>query len=316
MAYSARILADSLAINRWPNRTEEGARLTTFEVTFPRIVLAEFNTHRVFSRNSASSRAIPVEKMLKRVEEDPFIPIYWGKNQKGMQAEQELSDFEQLLAKIEWLEAKDAVVEFVNRLLEIGVHKQITNRLLEPFMWHTVIVTATEWENWRGLRCNKDAQPEIRRIAEMMMDLLDSSTPKPVQEDEWHLPLVFDYDDLVTAGYSLVDIIKICIGRCTRVSYLTHDGKRDPKADIELCERLLRSGHMSPFEHAARPMTMAEAESVYGRPGQYVGDNFTPGKQFAGNFRGWVQARKLIRDEDNFLKVLGTERPFELNGMR
>lgn len=316
MAYSARILADSLAINSWPNRTEEGARLTTFEVTFPRIVLAEFNTHRVFSRNSASSRAIPVEKMLKKVEEDPFIPIYWGKNQKGMQAEQELTEWEQLLAKIEWLEAKDAAVEYVKRLLEMGVHKQITNRLLEPWMWHTVIVTSTEWENWRGLRCNKDAQPEIRRIADMMMELLDSSTPEKVPEGAWHLPLVHDRKELIGAGFSLTDIIKICIGRCTRVSYLTHDGVRDPKADIELCERLLKSGHMSPFEHAARPMTMSEAESTYGRPGQYIGDNFTPAKQFAGNFRGWIQARKLIRDEDNFLKVLGTDRPFELHGVR
>lgn len=316
MAYSARILADSLAINEWPNRTEEGARLTTLEVTFPRIVLAEFNTHRVFSRNSASSRAIPVEKMLKKVKEDPFIPIYWGKNQKGMQAEEEFAESEKEGLKLQWLRARDQAIFAAESLLQTGVHKQITNRLLEPWLWHTVIVTATEWDNWRGLRCNKDAQPEIRRIADMMMELLDSSKPQPVKEGEWHLPLVFDYAELQSAGYSLTDIIKVCIGRCTRVSYLTHDGKRDPRADIELCERLLKSGHMSPFEHAARPMTMSEAESTYGRPGQYIGDNFTPAKQFAGNFRGWVQARKLIRDEDNFLKVLGTDRPFELHGVR
>lgn len=289
MAYSAKILADSLS--------PSGVRLTTFEVTFPRIVLAEFNTHRVFSRNSASSRAIPVEKQLKKVNEDPFIPIYWGKNQKGMQADQELSDVEQLVATCEWIEARDKAVEATEKLLALGVHKQITNRLLEPFMWHTVIVTATEWDNWRGLRCNKDAQPEIRRIADMMMELLDSNSPERLAEDSWHLPLVNDRKELVAEGYSVTDLVKICIGRCTRVSYLTHDGKRDPKADIELCERLLKSGHMSPFEHAARPATDAVPT-------------------FHGNFRGWIQARKLIRDEDNFLKVLGTDRPFELNGIR
>lgn len=295
MAYSAKILRDSIS--------PEGVRLTTLEVTFPRIVLAEFNTHRVFSRNSASSRAIPVEKMLKRVEEDPFIPIYWGKNQKGMQAEQELSEWDQLMAKIEWLEAKDRAVEQVQKLLELGVHKQITNRLLEPFMWHTVIVTATEWENWRGLRCNKDAQPEIRRIADMMMELLDSSKPTPVKEGEWHLPLVFDYAELKEAGYSLTDIIKICVGRCARVSYLTHDGKRDPKADIELYERLLRSGHMSPFEHAARPMTRDDAQNIiYEQIKSCVATPLSvdPKSVFCGNFRGWISQRKLIPGEAVF----------------
>lgn len=288
MAYSARILRDSLS--------PDGYRLTSFEVTFPRIVLAEFNTHRVFSRNSASSRAIPVEKMLKKVQEDPFIPIYWGKNQKGMQADQELTDDEQLAAVDAWLHARDKAIDSAQTMLAMGIHKQITNRILEPWLWHTVIVTATEWDNWRGLRCNKEAQPEIRRIADMMMDLLDSSTPVQVESGYWHLPLVDDYLDLIDAGYSETDIVKICVGRCCRVSYLTHDGKRDPKADIELFDRLLKSGHMSPFEHAARPAHDLEGNS----------------SGFIGNFRGWVQARKLIRHEDNFNLVKDSTRPFEL----
>lgn len=304
MAYSARILADSLS--------PRGVRLTTLEVTFPRIVLAEFNTHRMFSRNSASSRAIPVEKMLKKVKEDPFIPIYWGKNQKGMQAEEEFAEHEQEGLKLQWLRARDQMVYAAESLLQTGVHKQVTNRLLEPWLWHTVIVTATEWDNWRGLRCNKDAQPEIRRIAEMMVELQDSSEPTPVQEDDWHLPLVDDRFDLEVAGFSLTDIIKICIGRCCRVSYLTHDGKRDPQADIDLFDKLLKSGHMSPFEHAARPMTRWECAEKYGTRGEVIGDNETPQKNFAGNFRGWVQARKLIAHEANFRLVAGSDRPFEL----
>ena len=276
MAYEAKILADSVS--------PTGVRLTTFEVSFPRIVLAEFNTHRVFSRNSASSRAIPVEKMLKRVQEDPFIPIYWGKNQKGMQAEQELSDEEQTRAEAEWLDARDSSVKHAQQILAIGVHKQIANRLLEPFLWHTVIVTGTEWDNWWGLRDNPMAQPEIARIAAMMRQIYNDSIPLAIQLDDWHLPLVSDRQELEAAGFSLTDIVKISVGRCARVSYLTHDGKRDPKADIELSTRLLEGGHMSPFEHAARP-------------------SYAKTPHFIGNFNGWVQARKLIPNEDNFLNV-------------
>ena len=162
MAYDAKIVADSVS--------EVGDRLTTMEVTFPRMVLAEFNTHRVFSRNSASSRAIPVEKQLQRIMDDPFIPVWWGRKQSGMQADHELEGDGLVQAKAEWLAARDSAVGHVQRLLELGLHKQITNRLLEPFMWHTVIVTATEWSNFFALRANPMAQPEIRVIAEMMRD--------------------------------------------------------------------------------------------------------------------------------------------------
>lgn len=312
MAYGVRILKDSLAVHQWPNRVETGARLTTMEVTFPRIVLAEFNTHRVFSRNSASSRAIPVEKMLKKVMDDPFIPVYWGKNQKGMQADEELSPELQLSAEREWLKARDFAAEQAVELLDMGIHKQITNRLLEPWLWHTVIVTSTEWDNWRGLRSSKEAQPEIRRASDMMMAALDASTPETVAEGDWHLPLVDDRFDLEVAGFTTEQIVKICVGRCCRVSYLTHDGKRDPQADIDLCDRLLSNGHMSPLEHAARPMTCVECMEKYGKRGEFIGDEFSPKKNFAGNFRGWVQARKLIKHEDDFTKFTGGERKIEL----
>lgn len=263
MAYSAKILADNLA--------PSGHRLTTFEVTFPRIVLAEFNTHRMFSRNSASSRAIPVEKMLARVEADPFVPTYWGKNQKGMQAEQELSEKERLIADGLWEGAKLDALTNARRLLDLGVHKQLVNRLLEPFMWQTVIVTATEYENFFALRAHKDAQPEIREIATRMNELYRASAPVAVPEGFWHLPLVWDAEQLRADGLTDEQIRLVSVGRCARVSYLTHDGKRDPKADIELCQRLQASGHMSPFEHVAR----AAATPVQ-----------------SGNLTGWHQFRK------------------------
>lgn len=298
MGFSAKILIDSVSPDQ--------SRLTTFEVTFPRMILPEFNTHRLFSRNSASSRAIPVEKMLKRVEEDPFIPTYWGKNQKGMQAEQELDLESQEKAKTAWLAAKGRAVDWAKTMLELGVHKQITNRLLEPFMWHTVIVTATEWSNFFNLRDNKDAQPEIKTIAQMMKEVYYSSIPKYCEYGDWHLPLI-DKEDLQLATYrdtsgriDIENLKKVSVGRCARVSYLTHDGKRDHKADVELHDRLLSSGHMSPFEHIARPLHKSDVteneykEWVYGKE-QTIFHKLT------GNFKGWVQYRKTIPGEFDML---------------
>jgi len=286
MTFAAKILKDSVGPN--------GIRLTTMQVTFPRIVLSEFNTHRVFSRNSASSRAIPIEKRVSEVLCNPFIPTYWGKNQKGMQADGELNEMEQGWAREEWLKARDQAVTSVCRLNSIGLHKQISNRLLEPWLWTTVIVTATEWENFFGLRCNSQAQPEIRKVADMMKDVYESATPSPLKFGEWHLPLL-QPDETVIYGDTAADFFgdstsfnvetarKVCVGRCARVSYLTHDGKRDPAADVALAERLMQNGHMSPFEHIATPSSMEE---------------------FSGNLRGWVSYRKLIPNEDNFRRAL------------
>jgi len=274
--YSAKILKDSLA--------PCGSRLTTMEITFPRIVLAEANTHRDWSRNSASSRAIPSEKIIKRVLEDPFLPVYWGKNQKGMQADSELSISEQEEACTVWLSARDSMVEHVKKLLNVGVHKQIANRLLEPFMWQTVIVSATTWDNFFNLRCDKDAQPEIRKIAIMMKELYDSTVPNSDLSltFNWHFPLIETEEFIeLYKTFSFEDIKKICVGRCARVSYLTHDGKRDPQADIDLANKLLSSGHMSPFEHAAEGLTSNLRR---------------------GNFTGWMQYRKYIPNENIFVK--------------
>lgn len=272
--FSAKILKDSMA--------KCGSRLTTMEVTIPRIVLAEFNTHRVFTRNSASSRAIPVEKMIKRVTEDCFTPLYWGKNEKGMQANYELSIIEQEEANEIWLEARDNAIVSIKKLLKIGVHKQIANRLLEPFMWQTIIVSGTYWDNFFNLRRHADAQPEIRKPAMMMYELYNSSIPNTdlSKTFNWHLPLVEDDEvgDLLKS-FTINEIKKICVGRCARISYLTHDGKRDPLADIELADRLLTSGHMSPFEHAAIGLT----------------SNIQ-----CGNFSGWKQYRKFLPNENVF----------------
>ncbi|MEX2448825.1 MAG: FAD-dependent thymidylate synthase [Solirubrobacterales bacterium] len=308
----AKTLADS--------RSPAGRRLTTLEVTFPRFVLAEFNTHRVFSRNSASSRAIPIVKQLRRMLEHPFVPLEFGSNQPGMQAGPPLEGDAKLAAEEEWLRARDDAVRRVLGLISspaeaaaggeleaqldrveaivkdraqpaewLDVHKQVANRLLEPFMWHTVIVTATEWDNFFNLRCHPDAQPEIRRAATEMRAAIEASEPAELGGDGWHLPLIHPED---REEAPIEDLVKISAGRCARVSYLTHAGKRDLSADIELCERLLESGHMSPLEHPARPLTAAELEQG----------------EWSGNFLGWRQYRKTIEGEEN---PLGLTKPAE-----
>lgn len=304
MTTNAKIVCDSVS--------PAGARLTTFECVFPRIILAEINTHRVLSRNSASSRAIPVEKMIQRVQEDPYVPTHWGKNQRGMQAEQDVSPEDAYAARQRWLWARDSAVSAAERLLQLGIHKQITNRLLEPFMWHTAIITATEWANFFNLRDNAAAHPDFRDLAHAMRELYASSEPEPLDYEEWHQPLIGpeDIDAAFELGIQGADskvldelMTKVSIGRCARVSYLTHKGKRDLKADVDLCDRLLTSGHMSPFEHVARPISIDEmtvwkstVSIEIGRPPKYV-----TGTPFCGNFRGWIQYRKLIPNEWDIL---------------
>lgn len=270
MAYEARILADTI--------NTCGNRLTTFEVTYPRFVHAELMTHRMLSRNSASSRAIPVQKMIDRVLSDPVIPIWWGKNQPGMQANEELEEKERDIVRWHWLDARDNSVAAARQLSKDGVHKQIVNRLLEPWMWITVIVSATEWDNFFHLRCHPDAQPEIRKIADMMQDLYKRNIPITGSYGYWHTPLIQPDEEFLYTE----DRIKVSVGRCARVSYLTHDGKRDLQADIDLCDKLIASGHWSPFEHVARALT-------------------TPTRH--GNFIGWRQYRKEFRDE-HYGKIL------------
>lgn len=290
--YECKINLDSIS--------PDGFRLTTFIVKFPRMILSQINTHRTLTRNSSSSRAIPIEKQLKSVKENPFIPEYWGKNQKGMQAYEEITD--RKTANTNWLVAKDSAIQSAESLLSIGIHKQITNRLLEPFMWHTSIISATEFSNFFHLRCG-DAQPEIRKIATLMRELYNNSKPKEVGYGQWHSPLL----NIERTEADVIEPCKVSVGRCARVSYLTHEGKRDYKADIELHDRMLKEGHLSPFEHVARPMTKKELDLFSQKKltwnkqnndwdwgGEYM--------HFLGNFNGWVQYRKQIPNEWDVLK--------------
>ena len=262
---SAKIIEDSVS--------PAGDRLTTMQVVCHRFVLAEFNTHRMFSRNSASSRAIPFQKMLNRVLEHPAIPVTWPAEQKGMQGGDEIEQVEQ--ARVAWLNARDAAVRSAIDLADLGVHKSVVNRLLEPFMWHTIVVSSTEWDNFFVQRCSPLAQPEIQAVAYKMRDALRKSTPEPLAGNEWHMPYV-DEEDFEECRSRGIDPRFVSAARCARVSYLTQEGKRDVLVDAELYQRLVSADppHMSPLEHVATPRPL--------------------GHRGAGNFHGWDQLRHIV----------------------
>lgn len=292
---SAKILADSIST--------AGYRVTTMQVVMPRIILAEINTHRVMSRSSASSRAIPVEKQLKRFTEELFYPVSWGRNQRGMQADQDLGDDDQLKAEIVWSQLAHHVEFGVRALVDLGVHKQIANRWLEPGMYHTAIITATEWDNFFNLRRDKAAQPEMQATANAMWTAREESIPWLLLEGDWHLPLVtgVDEDLLREHGYDGYQLARISSARCARISYMTMEGKIDPVADLALAERLMSNGHYSPLEHALRPMTEAELLLTQ-RPTFYFEGTGelragVPNTHFLGNVSGWIQYRKYLEDE-------------------
>lgn len=300
---SARVIADSI--------TEDGHRLTTFEATCWRPVLAEQNTHCVLSRNSASSRAIPVGKMLDRFNDDFAYPLVWPAEQKGMQGGAELSGPDLDEAKDLWLTIASNTHWAIENYLtehpepETRLHKSMLNRWLEPGLWQTQIISATQWDGYFWQRCHKDAEPHIRAMAEAIYDARRASTPEEMEEGHWHLPY-WDEDgghdedwedaiDLSTPDLKPAEIAKRCsAARCARVSYLTQNGKRDLTEDLALWNRLTanRVGstdppHASPLEHVAAPWPENQ---------QYVttpnGIKMGPLPKL-GKFVGWVQLRHL-----------------------
>ena len=242
---TAKIIADSISTN--------DVRITTMELNYPRFIHSEFMTHRMFSRNASSSRAIPVEKMLKQVQETPAMPIHWGRNQPGMQAREETNALIRGCTREEqWLAVAKWSLHKARLFAESGYHKQIVNRLLEPFQYIKVIVTATEWDNFFKLRLHEDAQPEMMVLAEHMQAAMDNSVPAALQHGEWHLPYIGDlaYGDDEWYPFTTEQAIKCSVARCARVSYLNHDNSNPSiEKDIDLYNKLLEAGHMSPFEH-------------------------------------------------------------------
>lgn len=261
MTTTAIVVQDSI--------NDRGGRLTTLQLRYPRLVHAEFMTHRAFSRNASSSRAIPVERLIQDVIDDPAIPCHWGANQPGMQARAEHDALiwagggASYTAKKAWLQARNNAVNVARAFADAGYHKQVANRLLEPFAHINVVVTATDWENFFDLRLHEDAEPNIQLLARAMKAAMDGSQPILCRDGQWHLPYVASHE-FQDYGDDDEALKAVSVARCARVSYKTHDGApTDFLKDKELGERLSSSGHWSPFEHQATP--------AWGRHANFMG---------------------------------------------
>lgn len=263
------------------SRAPNGKELTTLSLLYPRFIHAELMTHRVFSRNASSSRAIPVQKVIDMVRVDPAMPVHWGKNQPGMQAREELDEDSKIRVWQLWEYAAYQATEVAEKMMKLGAHKQVINRILEPFQHIAVVLTTTEWDNWDELRDHPDADPTIHALAVEVKQQRAKSTPveRPRiinHESSWHLPYVTDEERLI---YQHIPnyLAKLSVARCARVSYLTHDGRTpNEEADIALYDRLVGSRplHASPTEHQGYPLPLANQRS--------------------NNFQGWRQFRETV----------------------
>lgn len=281
----AKVVADSI--------TAEGARITTMECTYPRFIHSEVMTHRVFSRNAMSSRAVPVAKMLEQVRNSPATPVHWGANRPGMQAGEELTGGSLEEAKFLWFRAAQQAAGIAEDMAKVGLHKQVANRVLEPFQLMRTLITATEWDNFFALRAHPAAAPEFQALAYAMQDARNASAPVMRRFGEgqasWHLPYVTDEERRLLP----LETLRMCsAARCARVSYLNHE-KQNPSVveDVDLFGQLVvrpyvdRKGrtysesdplHASPIEHQAVPAALAVSSSR--------------------NFRGWLQFRELYEE--------------------
>lgn len=317
--FEAKIVADSIS--------EDGKRITTFQLKYPRYIHAELMTHRVFSRNAGSSRAIPVNKLAERALDELVEPIHWLKNQAGMQASSEELEGKQLRqAKLVWKRMAEFCAEGVKELGKLGLHKQWANRPLEWFSTISVVVTSTEWDNWFELRAHPDAQPEIHNLACLMRDAFETSIPTELRPGQWHLPYIITEFDLqpilayvngkpryralreATQNYSinvngvrvqvsLENALKSSAAYCARVSYDKHDGTSATlEENLQLHDRLVGSApiHASPIEHQASPDKLSFWSKLKAK---ITGNKWLlsyANKHLHGNFVGWCQHRKFV----------------------
>lgn len=302
---SVKVIADSISAHT-------NQRITTLELEYPRFIHAELMTHRVFSRNSSSSRAIPIQTMINHIKATTAMPIHWGKNQSGMQAKTEVEDSVKQTAMQIWLQARDDAISHAQRLAANGLHKQIVNRILEPFQMMKVVVTATSFDNWFSLRLHPDAQPEIHELAKQIYEALAVSEPMELSYGEWHLPYVererdeegklhyFIYEESyhpIKVQLTLEQAQKISCSCCAQVSYRKSDTSIE-KA-ITIYDKLVNSKpvHASAFEHCATPATDAYYEygtvdfNILDKGITHVNTNMEP---CSGNFTNWIQYRQLI----------------------
>lgn len=291
--YSAKVICDSIS--------KEGVRLTTMELSYPRFIHSQFMTHRMFSRSCSSSRAVPSNKVLNRVADSTALPISWGRNKAGMQAGLEFDQTTTIELNEMWISSCDNAVYWAERFERKGVHKQIVNRITEPFQYIKVVVTATEWDNFFKLRLGHATQPEMQHIAKLMKEAMDGSTPSKISLKEpisWHLPYIGikDIAKHEIGMLSAADLRNISAARCARVSYLNHDNTEpDTDKDIKLAMLLLSEWHMSPFEHQLTPM-LSNKLTDFNLENLEKGVTHVDRERnlWSGNMRGWIQYRALL----------------------
>jgi hypothetical protein len=318
---SAEVICDSIS--------EEGKRLTTYKLRYPKFIHGEAKTHRVLylgnegayitleqevgfnddqsiSRNASSSRAIPVPKSIEEIRSLNYAsPVYWGREQKGMQAGEAFvgADLKHIIWL--WREAALSAADHAERMHLFGAHKSLVNRILEPYLHINVVATATEWDNFFGLRLHKDAQPEMRVLAIAMWEARKASTPRLLGLGEWHLPFVWKdggneqiLDGLLPPGNEealtpLAQMIRISVARCARVSYESFETGKPSiiREDLKLYDRLLGAQplHASPAEHQATPDVQVQVSGI----GMIWKHNFLDRNEH-GNFVGWRQYRQLL----------------------
>jgi hypothetical protein len=285
---TAKMICDSIS--------SENIRLRTMQLRYPRIIHSEFMTHRAFSRNARSSRAVPVAQMIKEVKEDPFIPVHWGLNQKGMQAGQECNAdvyfheyaYEKCLHQDlyctrsdAWLYARDQALKIAQAFTEAGYHKQVVNRLIEPFTFIDVLVSATDFNNFYALRRHEAAEPHMRMLADAMWECEQASTPKYLHTGEWHLPFIAEEEQWADSA----TLTKMSVDRCKRISYKPYTNAKERDAEIKGHDDLInaRPVHATPTEHQATPDELKS--NGWKNPTEH------------GNFRGWRQYRQMIPNE-------------------
>lgn len=297
MGFEVKIIARSVS--------EQGMPLVTTQFKYPRFIHAEFMTHREFSRNASSSRAIPVAKMIEQVRNDPAMPIHWGANQPGMQADAELSEKDKAEAISIWRYSAMRAATYAEAMAAVGTHKQVANRILEPYQWMHVIATTSNTSNFFGLRRHKDAQPEIKLVADLWHEALEQTPVKLIKQDDWHLPYIAEADwqnaekylqegritrDMPSRAEVINLLVAMSAARCARVSYLTHEGTTPTvQQDLDLYQRLVGAQplHASPTEHQATPDWLESGMLAEG----------WQNPQEHGNLYGWRQFRKMLPGE-------------------
>ncbi len=285
----------------------QGKEILTVSVKYGLIIHSEFLRHRQLSRGVKSNRAIPAKVIRREVLEDPYTPQWFGKNKSGMVSEEQVR-FPWIAKKL-WRTARYPACGFHWLGEKLGVHKEILNRLLNPWQWVRETITATEWDNLYNLRRHKDAQRDIKEVVDAIYECHTKSNPNALSEGEWHVPYVKrEWDNQGVLHYwdndgmelSQEQAIKCSAARCARSSYDNHDNtSASYKVDCGLYDMLVTSkpAHASPVEHQATPMKVdAAAFSITNSWTEGLTHVDKSCRLWSGNFEGWTQHRQTLNN--------------------